>query len=480
MVGAGLRRVVRRARLVRRVLGERLVGVERQVAVDLAGRDVVEALDARSASPPRSSVCVPITFVWKKRPGSTTASELCDSAAKLTITSISSSRSVFSASSKSAMSPWTKTIRSSRSARLSRFPAYVSRSYATTWSSGCCSTQWRTKFEPMKPAAPVTRILTRQIMRSDGRSVKKAGISQVRALPSDPGCGRPPWPVRVLQAQAKADGQQSRSSLSRRTGAHFCECPGPARLDTARRDRSARRSGGPRAAAADRLRQRPRLGPRRRARAVRCVRLRAARLELGQDRRPLLPGDDARRRAGQEGARAARRWREARGDLVALGVHGRRRRGQEPQAHGRRAANRAGAEGAAVRGQRIEGTPRPARVRAREPTALARGPRLSRVAARPGRRLRSPDRERRRARVVPSRRRRVGDARPLAGRGARRAGRRRSHLRACPEEDIGHLRPLQRHAQPGLRRNRGRVDRAPWPRSRRPRARWSSTTTSLL
>ena len=46
VVGAGLRRVVRRARPVRRLLGERLVGVERQIAVDLARRDVVEALHA--------------------------------------------------------------------------------------------------------------------------------------------------------------------------------------------------------------------------------------------------------------------------------------------------------------------------------------------------------------------------------------------------------------------------------------------------
>ena len=112
-------------------------------------------------------------------------------------------------------------------------------------------------------------------------------------------------------------------------------------------------------------------------------------------------------------------------------------------------------------------------------TALPRGPRLSRIAARPGRRLRSPDRERRRARVVPPRRRRVGNARPLAGRGARRASRRRSHLRACPDG---------RHRAPSTstttRAARSTVEsrpnrRAPWPPSPRLRARWSSMTTNL-
>ena len=46
--------------------------------------------------------------------------------------------------------------------RLRGSPAYVSRSNATTWSPGCCSTHQRTKFEPMKPAAPVT---SRRLMR---------------------------------------------------------------------------------------------------------------------------------------------------------------------------------------------------------------------------------------------------------------------------------------------------------------------------
>jgi hypothetical protein len=65
---------------------------------------------------------VPITFVRKKRPGSTTASELCDSAAKLTTTSTSSSRERPLRELESAMSPSTKTI-VLESARLSRLPA---------------------------------------------------------------------------------------------------------------------------------------------------------------------------------------------------------------------------------------------------------------------------------------------------------------------------------------------------------------------
>ena len=46
VVGRRLRGVVRRARAVRRLLAEGLVGLERQIAVHLAGRDVMEALDA--------------------------------------------------------------------------------------------------------------------------------------------------------------------------------------------------------------------------------------------------------------------------------------------------------------------------------------------------------------------------------------------------------------------------------------------------
>src|ERR687892_1259798 len=103
-----------------------------------------------------SKVWLPRTLVRKKRPGSSTARLLCDSAAKFTITSISRSRSSCSARSKSPMSPCTNVMRLSTSSRLGRLPAYVSRSSTTTRSSGCCSTQYRVKLEPMKPAPPVT------------------------------------------------------------------------------------------------------------------------------------------------------------------------------------------------------------------------------------------------------------------------------------------------------------------------------------
>ena len=71
MVAAGLRRVVGRAGRVRRRLGERLGRVEGEIAVDLARRDVVEAVEAstptrRTAS---HSVCVPTTLVRKNTPG---------------------------------------------------------------------------------------------------------------------------------------------------------------------------------------------------------------------------------------------------------------------------------------------------------------------------------------------------------------------------------------------------------------------------
>ena len=68
-------------------------------------------------------VWVPSTLVRKKRPGSSTARELWDSAAKWTTVSIDSASMVPLAAARSQMSPWTKVIRSSTSARLGRFPA---------------------------------------------------------------------------------------------------------------------------------------------------------------------------------------------------------------------------------------------------------------------------------------------------------------------------------------------------------------------
>ena len=89
VVAAGLRRVVRRPRPVGRLLGEHLVRVEREIAVDLARRDVVEALDAGRRGRSQSA-WVPSTLVRKNRPGSRTARLLCDSAAKFTTTSMRS------------------------------------------------------------------------------------------------------------------------------------------------------------------------------------------------------------------------------------------------------------------------------------------------------------------------------------------------------------------------------------------------------
>src|SRR3954454_25324513 len=71
---------------------------------------------------------------------------------------MAASASVCSTSSRSPMSPWTK---ATASGTFWRTPAYVSRSKATSCSSGRRSSQYRTKLEPMKPAAPVTRMRIR-------------------------------------------------------------------------------------------------------------------------------------------------------------------------------------------------------------------------------------------------------------------------------------------------------------------------------
>src|SRR6478735_5547116 len=60
------------------------------------------------------------------------------------------------------MSPFTKRCRgwSRTSRRFSIRPAYVSLSSVVTCQSGCVSIAYRTKFDPMKPAPPVTSTLT--------------------------------------------------------------------------------------------------------------------------------------------------------------------------------------------------------------------------------------------------------------------------------------------------------------------------------
>src|SRR5919109_512856 len=87
--------------------------------------------------------------------------------------------------------------------------------------------------------------------------------------------------------------------------------------------------------------------------------------------------------------------------------------------------------------------------------ALGRRPRVPRLGASEEGRLSSTGREHRRTRALSLGRRAVGDARALARRGARRAGGVRAHLRALPPAE-GRLRSLQRHPQPGVRRDRRR------------------------
>ncbi len=65
-----------------------VVGVEGEVAVDLAGRDVVEPGHVPAGGRPRARVWVPRTLVRKNSPGSRTARLLWDSAAKWTTVSI--------------------------------------------------------------------------------------------------------------------------------------------------------------------------------------------------------------------------------------------------------------------------------------------------------------------------------------------------------------------------------------------------------
>ena len=102
MVGPGLRGVVRGARPVGRVLGEGLVGVERQVAVDLAGRDVVEAGHADLAGRLEHGLGPEHVGAEEETGVRARRGELCDSAAKWTIVSISSPRSAFSAAGRVA------------------------------------------------------------------------------------------------------------------------------------------------------------------------------------------------------------------------------------------------------------------------------------------------------------------------------------------------------------------------------------------
>jgi hypothetical protein len=177
-------------------------------------------------------------------------------------------------------------------------------------------------------------------------------------------------------------------------------------------------------AAAHLLRVRPRLGPRRRPRAVRRLRLRAARLDVRPDRRALLPGNRARRRAGEPRPRSARRRREECRHLVAFPVQRSRRRGQGAQAPRGQAAARARLEAEAP--LEHQGVARAAHLLTRDVGARARRTLVPRNVPR-HRRQGGARGEHRRYRVLPLGCRAEGDAGSLASRGAAGAGGRRGH-----------------------------------------------------
>src|SRR5690606_25470095 len=135
------------------------------------------AQNSRAAS---SSVNVPTTLLWMNPSGPRIDRSTWDSAAKCTIVSTSCSLSSVSTSARSRTSPCTKTCRpgSGRSRRFSRLPAYVSRSRFTTRTSSHRPSRNRTKFEPMKPAPPVTSTL-RMGAPSKGSPTGRAGRSGV-------------------------------------------------------------------------------------------------------------------------------------------------------------------------------------------------------------------------------------------------------------------------------------------------------------
>ena len=111
---------------------------------------------------------------------------------------------------------------------------------------------------------------------------------------------------------------------------------------------------------------------------------------------------------------------------------------------------RPGTQNVAAREART--APLAAPLRPRRGAAPARRRRVSRHAARPQARRQADDRQSPAARPLPARGRPVGDAGRLASRGAACAVGRRALLRARDAEAGDALRPLRRHAQPGLRR----------------------------
>src|SRR5438270_426178 len=222
------------------------------------------------------------------------------------------------------------------------------------------------------------------------------------------------------------------------------------------RPRRPRRSGRRFRAPADAplRRERPRLGARGRNGPVRRVRLREARPRLPRHPRPLLPGHDDRHGPGAARPHPARPEEGEAYDLLHGGLHrhrrdrrdARRRRGDddlrlEAEAQGGRRREGEGAAGAAP-------------LRAGNRSARARPP-VSRPDPGHRRRDEAPGGRRRRARAVPPGRRAGRDAAHVGARGAEGSGRRGALVRALAPPGR-QLRPLPRHAEPGLPRRRRR------------------------
>ena len=224
-----------------------------------------------------------------------------------------------------------------------------------------------------------------------------------------------------------------------------------------RRSGAAARSSEPTGRGSDArsvLHQRARLGPRRRPQPVGCVRLRSARDRLRAHPRPLLPRHRACESTDRPRPGAARGRPQVRRDQVRGALPRARRDGEDLPASRRVVRVRAWAA--------PEGGSREGQAAARGAAALPSGKRSARVRRPclprpdPGqRRQRSAaGREQRRPRAVPLRRRPARGAERLAGRGAEGAGRGRAVVRTRRSQDR-RVRSLRRHAQPGVRRNRG-------------------------
>ena len=210
------------------------------------------------------------------------------------------------------------------------------------------------------------------------------------------------------------------------------------------------------------------LGARSRPQPVGRLRLREARLDVRPDSRPLLHGHDARPGEGDDRPCAAGRRQE--GD-ARLGRRLDRDRldGSQGGARPRHARPEAEARGAGQAADSAADLHVEAAARRQRQAVPRQDPRARRREDAPGDR-------RARTRGVSERRRAGGDAVGLAARGAEGAGGRRALVCAGgPREGEG-LRPLRRHAQPGVRRvSMPRCRRRTTPSMRR-RARSCSTT----